>query len=147
LETNQAEIHAEIFKLGEGRWFLEAFYRFCKTSHNEVSVFKGKLFDEHIVRIRPSPPILEIEFSQAFLGTEIEQPSKASGVSEIGEGGEGLTWLIEHKRPTTVIKFSGTLVHHSHRTDIQSTTIMAFAQFVFRFVNKKVVFADLQGEL
>ncbi|KAJ6592109.1 kinase-like domain-containing protein [Mycena vulgaris] len=70
----------------------------------------------------------------------------ASGVSTITEEGGGMTWLVERKRPTTVIKFSGTLVHTSARRDLCSLTICPFAHFVYGYGGGKIVFADLQGK-
>ncbi|KAJ7029123.1 hypothetical protein C8F04DRAFT_900212, partial [Mycena alexandri] len=42
-------------------------------------------------------------------------------------------------------KFSGTLVHRSHRKDLRSATIYALAHFVFGYSNRTLVIADLQG--
>ncbi|KAJ7156232.1 kinase-like domain-containing protein [Mycena filopes] len=126
-EDNRVEIEAEVVRLSQGKWFLDAFYRFCR-GRKDVSID------------------LNIEFTDAFLAVEVKQPSKASGLASIPEGQEeGLTWLVERKRPTTVIKFSGTLVHHTHRTDLRSATISAFTHFVYGFSNQSLVFADLQG--
>ncbi|KAL0955299.1 hypothetical protein HGRIS_004188 [Hohenbuehelia grisea] len=60
-------------------------------------------------------------------------------------GDEGVTWLVEPKRPMSVTKFSGTLVHNSRRKDTCSQTVLAFAHFVFGFSKQTLVFADLQG--
>ncbi|KAJ7222732.1 kinase-like domain-containing protein, partial [Mycena haematopus] len=57
----------------------------------------------------------------------------------------GITWLVERKRPMTVTKYSGTLVHTSVRRDLRSLTICAFAHFVYGFSDRSLVFADLQG--
>ncbi|KAJ6449509.1 kinase-like domain-containing protein [Mycena vitilis] len=126
MEDNRVEVEGEIIRLCQGKWFLDAFYRFCK-GHKEVIVD------------------LNLEFADAFLAVEVKNPSKASGVIAIAEDGEGLTWLVERKRPTTVVKFSGTLVHQSHRTDLRSATVSAFAHFVYGYSNNSLVFADLQG--
>lgn len=72
-------------------------------------------------------------------------PSTASGVPIITDEDDGLTWLIERKRPSTVIKFSGTLNHRSARRDMRSATISALAHFVFGYSKQELVFADLQG--
>ncbi|KAJ7800434.1 kinase-like domain-containing protein, partial [Mycena olivaceomarginata] len=63
----------------------------------------------------------------------------------ITEDEEGLTWMVERKCPTAVTKFSGTLVHRSHRKDLRSATISAYAHFIFRFSKGSLVVADLQG--
>jgi hypothetical protein len=89
--------------------------------------------------------LLDIAFADAFLAIEVDRPSTASGVAQITDTEEGLTWLVERKRPTTVIKFSGTLVHRSHRRDLRSATISAFAHFVFGYSKGTLVVADLQG--
>ncbi|KAJ7092241.1 kinase-like domain-containing protein [Mycena epipterygia] len=107
--------------------FLNCFYRFCKTYKDSVSVD------------------LNIAFADAFLALEVDRPSTASGVPIITDEDEGLTWLIERKRPSTVIKFSGTLNHRSARRDMRSATISALAHFVFGYSKHELVFADLQG--
>ncbi|KAK7041172.1 kinase-like domain-containing protein, partial [Favolaschia claudopus] len=56
-----------------------------------------------------------------------------------------LTWLVEHRRPITVTKYSGTLVHTSIRRDLASLTISAFAHYVFGDSGRRMLFADLQG--
>jgi len=53
-------------------------------------------------------------------------------------------WLVEPRRTTTVIKFSGTMQHPS-TNDKHGITIAAFAHFVFEFSTRKLVFADIQG--
>ncbi|KAJ7902399.1 kinase-like domain-containing protein [Mycena leptocephala] len=116
----------EIYRPLIVKWFLDAFYRFCKT-HSEIIVDTN------------------VAVADAFLAVEVDRPSAASGVSRITDEDEGLTWLVERKHPTTVIKFSGTLVHRSHRRDLRSTTISAFAHFVFGYSKRTLVIADLQG--
>jgi hypothetical protein len=88
----------------------------------------------------------DIAFTDAFLAVEVDRPSIASGVHLITENNDGLTWLVERKRSSTVTKFSGTLVHHSHRRDLRSATISAFAHFVFGYSKRTLVVADLQGK-
>ncbi|KAJ7895786.1 kinase-like domain-containing protein [Mycena leptocephala] len=126
VEANRVEVEGEITRLAIGTWFLNGFYRLCK-SHGDVSVDTN------------------IAFADAFLAIEVDRPSTASGVAQITDTEEGLTWLVERKRPTTVIKFSGTLVHCSHRRDLRSATISAFAHFVFGYSKGTLVVADLQG--
>ncbi|KAJ7921281.1 kinase-like domain-containing protein [Mycena leptocephala] len=126
VEANRVEVEGEITRLAIGTWFLNGFYRLCK-SHGDVSVDTN------------------IAFADAFLAIEVDRPSTASGVAQITDTEEGLTWLVERKRPTTVIKFSGTLVHRSHRRDLRSATISAFAHFVFGYSKGTLVVADLQG--
>ncbi|KAJ6598517.1 hypothetical protein B0H10DRAFT_1959433 [Mycena sp. CBHHK59/15] len=128
VEDNRVQIEGEISRLAIGKWFLEAFYCFCK-GHKEISV------DQNIT------------FTDAFLAIEVDRPSMASGVAIITEEAEGMTWLVERKRLTTVIKFNGTLVHSSHRKDLRSATISALAHFVFGYSKGSLVFAELQGTL
>ncbi|KAJ7182928.1 hypothetical protein C8R43DRAFT_1116540 [Mycena crocata] len=90
VEVNRIEIEGEAIRLAVGKWFLDAFYRFCKSYKDTVAV------DPNIV------------ITDAFLAIEVDQPSKASGVPIISDEEEGITWLVERKRPTTVIKYSGT---------------------------------------
>jgi hypothetical protein len=77
--------------------------------------------------------LTDIAFTDAFLAVEVDRPSTASGVHLITEDDDGLTWSVERKRPRTVIKFSGTLVHHTHHRDLRSATISAFAHLVFGY--------------
>ncbi|KAJ7767046.1 kinase-like domain-containing protein [Mycena maculata] len=126
ISENLNEVQSELLRLAWGRWFLNAFYQFCKQ-RKEVNVDEA------------------LSFAEAFLAEEVDNPSTASGVEKITGEGTGLTWLVERKRPTTVTKFSGTLVHTSARRDLRSMTVCAFAHFVFGFSNKTMVFADLQG--
>lgn len=86
-------------------------------------------------------------FADAFLLQELNNPSKASGVSDIILDEDGITWLAEKKRPTTVCRYSGTLSHHtSSRRDLRSMTIYAFVHYAYGHSNKIMVFADLQGK-
>ncbi|KAJ7926924.1 kinase-like domain-containing protein, partial [Mycena leptocephala] len=126
VEANRIEIEGEIQRLAIGKWMLDAFYRHCKSRKD--------------IRVDTN-----IAFTDAFLAVEVDRPSTASGVHLITENDDGLTWLVERKRPSTVIKFSGTLVHHSHRRDLRSATISAFAHFVFGYSKRTLVVADLQG--
>ncbi|KAJ7327592.1 kinase-like domain-containing protein [Mycena albidolilacea] len=126
VEANRIEIEGEIQRLAIGKWMIDAFYRHCKSRKD--------------VRVDTN-----IAFTDAFLAVEVDRPSIASGVHLLTENDDGLTWLVERKRPSTVIKFSGTLVHHSHRRDLRSATISAFAHFVFGYSKRTLVVADLQG--
>ncbi|KAJ7875110.1 kinase-like domain-containing protein, partial [Mycena olivaceomarginata] len=126
IPENRNEVQSELLRLAWGKWFLSAFYQFCKQ-RKEVNVDEA------------------LSFAEAFLAEEADNPSTASGVERITGEGTGLTWLVERKRPTTVTKFSGTLVHTSARRDLRSMTICAFAHFTFGFSNNNMVFADLQG--
>ncbi|KAJ6587419.1 kinase-like domain-containing protein [Mycena vulgaris] len=127
VEDNRIQIEGELIRLALGKWFLDAFYRFCKSYKDSVCVY------------------LDIEFADAFLAMEKDRASTASNVPIITSEDDGLTWLIERKRPSAVIKFSGTLVHRSVRKDIRSATIAAFSHFVFGYGKGDIVFADIQG--
>ncbi|KAK7041213.1 hypothetical protein R3P38DRAFT_3179816 [Favolaschia claudopus] len=124
---NEAEIQAELTRLAWGQWFLEHFYEFCKE-HNVLD------------RVERS-----LEFAHGFLAQEVDLPSVASGVAQIEADGTGLTWLVEHRRPITVTKYSGTLVHTSTRRDLVSLTVSAFAHYVFGDSGRRMVFAYSQG--
>ncbi|KAJ7090464.1 kinase-like domain-containing protein, partial [Mycena epipterygia] len=80
-----------------------------------------------------------------FLGEKINSPTPASGVKEIGSGVPGLTWLVELKRSSTVEHFTYTLSHKSHKKDLQSGNIHAFAHFVWGHSNHTLILADIQG--
>ncbi|KAJ7453494.1 kinase-like domain-containing protein [Mycena latifolia] len=127
VEDNRVQIEGELIRLALGKWFLDAFYRFCNTNKDSISVYS------------------DIEFADAFLAMEKDRPSIASNVSMILSEDDGVTWLVERKRPVSVIKFSGTLVHHSTGRDLRSATISAFAHFAFGYSKETLVFADLQG--
>jgi hypothetical protein len=83
-------------------------------------------------------------FADAFLGQEEEDK-----LSSVASGGQfdlqRIMWLVEKRRATTVIRYSGTLLHPSRKKDLCSLTIFAFAHFVFGHSNKQMVFADIQG--
>jgi Alpha-kinase family len=87
---------------------------------------------------------IDIMFAEAFLGEETgPTPSPASKSDYLDNK---IRWLVEMRRPTTVTRFSGTLLHTTaHKHDLQSMTIFAFAHFVWRHSNNKMVFADIQG--
>jgi hypothetical protein len=88
---------------------------------------------------------IAIVFAEAFLGQEIgATPSPASGLED-DDAGDGLMWLVEKRRPTTVYRYSGTLSHPSQGVDQRSSTVYAFNHFVYGHSNKTLVMADLQG--
>ncbi|KAJ7195475.1 kinase-like domain-containing protein [Mycena pura] len=120
VKANRMEIEGELLRLAYGRWFLNKFYQFCKK-HGVVDV------DE------------TLSVADAFLAEEVDAPSTASGIPVITGEGTGMTWLVECKRPMTVTKYSGTLVHTSARRDLRSLTICAFAHFAFGFSNRNMV--------
>ncbi|KAJ7809725.1 hypothetical protein B0H14DRAFT_2607879 [Mycena olivaceomarginata] len=118
LNDNRVEVESKVIRLAQGKWFLDASTGSARAIRRSRS----------------------IQFADGFLAIEIKKPSKASGVASIpDEQEEGLIWIVERKRPTTVIKFGGTLIHHSHCTDLRSATISAFAHFVYGHSNKSLV--------
>ncbi|KAF7440090.1 hypothetical protein PC9H_000433 [Pleurotus ostreatus] len=121
---NEIQVKAEITRLAWGNWFLQVFYKYCKTSYPGVSVNT------------------DIIFTNAFLAKEITSPTPASGVES---NTERITWIAEPKRASTVTKFSGTLAHRPQRRNMSSQTIYAFAHFVWGHSNRLLVFADIQG--
>lgn len=79
------------------------------------------------------------------MGKESSHPrSHASGKADV-MGSPLVCWLIEPKRPSTVIKFSGTLKHPASREDMLGLTIYAFAHFVYLTSKGSRVIADIQG--
>jgi hypothetical protein len=38
VDDNKVEIEGELIRLALGKWFLDAFYRFCRTHTNSVTV-------------------------------------------------------------------------------------------------------------
>ena len=82
-------------------------------------------------------------FAEACLGEEEGSiPSPAAGGEPFGPK---IQWLVETRRPTTVTRFSGTLLHPSNQQDMQSMTVFAFAHFVRGHSNNAMIFADIQG--
>jgi len=122
---NQVQIQAEITRLAVGQWFLDTFFKYAQSRGIDVDT--------------------KIAFADAFLAQELEKSSLVSGVGEIANGQEGLTWLVEKQRPTTVYRYSGTLAHPSYKRDKVSATIFAFVHFVYGHSGGQMVFADLQG--
>lgn len=85
----------------------------------------------------------DICFASAYLAQETGTFSIASGIDSFDS--EGITWLVEQKRPTTVIKFTGTLNHRQRQRDMRGLTVQAFAHFVYGYSKQTLVFSDLQG--
>lgn len=91
----------------------------------------------------------DISFVSAFLAEEqfsenfSAKWSVASGLEESELN--GLNWLVEPKRPSTLIKYSGTLSHPCDRKDLRALTIYAFAHFVYGYSGNAIIFADVQG--
>jgi hypothetical protein len=78
---------------------------------------------------------LDIFVTDAFLISEMgTTPSPAS------------VWLVEPKRTTFVVKYSGTLVHPTRRDKV-GIIVTAFAHYIYEASNKELVLADIQGIL
>ncbi|KAJ7089460.1 hypothetical protein C8R44DRAFT_751465 [Mycena epipterygia] len=122
---NRDQIYLELRCLSISAYFLKEFFAHAKC--HGVGVYTA------------------ITIADAWLGQEIGQPSKASETSRIDEAHEGITWLVETKRATTVEHFTFTLNHQTHRQDLCAQTIHAFAHFVYGNSNRNVVLADIQG--
>jgi len=110
--------------LALGKRFFNAFVKQC--SNESVTIDDGVIAD-------------------AFLAQERGSPSLASGIEDTVDAGDGIMWLVEKCRPTTVVRYSGTLSHRSQGMDQRSSTIYAFSHFVYGHSNKTLVIADLQG--
>lgn len=80
--------------------------------------------------------------SDGFL---IREQGASSATSECPSNFDSTTWLVEPRRTTSVIKFSGTLQHPT-RHDKIGKTITAFAHFVYEVSAQTLVFADIQGK-
>ncbi|KAF7371790.1 hypothetical protein MVEN_00036700 [Mycena venus] len=125
VKEHLVQIQAEAARLSIGSWFLKAFFKHATDLNIAIDY--------------------DIAFSDAFLAEEVESPTPASGVKEIGPDSPGMTWLVEPKRSTFVEHFTYTLSHKLHKKDLRSSTIHAFAHFVWGHSNRTLVFADLQG--
>ncbi|KAK7015342.1 kinase-like domain-containing protein [Favolaschia claudopus] len=126
VDEHLVQIQAEAMRIGLGQWFMNAFFQHAR--------------DRNVTAID-----FNIAFTDAFLAEEIESPSPASGIPQITAESPGITWLVEPKRSTSVEHFSYTLVHKSRKKDLRSSTIYAFAHFVWGHSNQTMIFADLQG--
>jgi len=92
----------------------------------------------------PCPVPIDLHFVDAYLGTEVE-PTGIAGQEDDGLTQTPWAWIVERRRPMSVIKWSGTLVHTNHRNDLIGATVCAFAHFAYTFSKCSVVFADIQG--
>jgi hypothetical protein len=48
VEANRVEVEGEISRLAIGTWFLDIFYRFCKT-HGDISIDTSELDSDPII--------------------------------------------------------------------------------------------------
>ncbi|KAK7029317.1 kinase-like domain-containing protein [Favolaschia claudopus] len=126
VDEHLVQIQAEAMRIGLGQWVMNAFFQHARNRNVTAIDFN-------------------IAFTDAFLAEEIESPSPASGIPQITAESPGITWLVEPKRSTSVEHFSYTLVHKSRKRDLRSSTIYAFAHFVWGHSNQTMIFADLQG--
>ncbi|KAJ7797902.1 kinase-like domain-containing protein [Mycena olivaceomarginata] len=123
---NRTQIYLELRRLMVGAYFLKQFFMAAKRQG--VDVYTA------------------IEFADAWLGQEIQViPTKASGAAKVDDTHEGITWLVETKRATTVEHFTFTLNHQTRRQDLCAKTIHAFAHFTYGNSQKSIVLADIQG--
>lgn len=58
--------------------------------------------------------------------------------------GDVAVWLVEPRRTTSVVKYSGTLVHPTRRDQV-GIIVTAFAHYIYETSNKELVLADIQG--
>ncbi|KAH7889504.1 kinase-like domain-containing protein [Phlebopus sp. FC_14] len=119
---NEKYFQAELIRLCQGSWFLNRFHDIARQ--RDVGIFSGLVFSEGFL-LRAHPQVTDTP------ANPLDQPVSA-------------VWLVEPRRTTTVIKFSGTMQHPS-TNDKRGITIAAFAYFVFEFSGHKLVFADIQG--
>ncbi|KIK52716.1 hypothetical protein GYMLUDRAFT_179819, partial [Collybiopsis luxurians FD-317 M1] len=93
--------------------------------------------------------------AKAFIGEEIGNPSKASGIQvplfgltdDQDPSDFEASWLIENKCSITVEKFSGTMNHCMIGHNLRTQTLNAFNHFTYAFSDCTLVFADLQGSV
>ncbi|THH19576.1 hypothetical protein EW146_g1621 [Bondarzewia mesenterica] len=107
-----------------GAWFLAEFFKHAREIGVDVAT--------------------NIEFAEAWLGQEKGvAPSVASGTAS--NEVEEWTWLVEKRRPESITRLSGTLVHPSSHRGRLNRTILAFAHFVYVHSHQTMVLADIQG--
>ncbi|KAF5325455.1 hypothetical protein D9619_009978 [Psilocybe cf. subviscida] len=119
---NELHLTQELDRLKIVEFFLNDFKSTAKK--NGVTIAKG------------------ITVSDGFLVREQGVPSAASGFPP--DDIDGAVWLVEPRRSTSVIKFSGTMIHPA-RADNVSLTLAAFAHYVYHSSNHQLVLADIQG--
>lgn len=86
----------------------------------------------------------DLHFVDAYLGTEVE-PTKIVVQKDDNAMLTPWSWIVERRRPMSVMKWSGTLAHPNHHTDLIGATICAFVHFSYIFSQHSIVFADIQG--
>ncbi|KAF9066531.1 kinase-like domain-containing protein [Rhodocollybia butyracea] len=126
-EENERFILCNAGRLKQGKHFISEFYEYVKE--NGASTVD-----------------LNIIFAKGFIFQEEGfAPSIASGFAEtITE--KGFIWLVEQRRSSICVKFTGTLSHSCTRIgSLTSDTVHAFAHYFCRATQGQLVFADLQG--
>jgi hypothetical protein len=92
------------------------------------------------------PAPTDLHFVNAYIGTEVE-PTRIVGLKDDSAAPMPWAWIVERRRPMSVLKWSGTLTHPNHHTDLVGATICAFVHFAYIFSQRSLVFADIQGVL
>ena len=87
---------------------------------------------------------IDLHFVDAYLGTEVE-PTEVAGPENDGATPTPWAWIVEQRRPMSVMKWSGTLTHPNHHGDLIGATICAFVHFAYIYSHNSIVFADIQG--
>lgn len=88
--------------------------------------------------------LVDLHFVDAYLGTEVE-PTLITSQKSSDAIPTPWAWIVEKHRPMSVMKWSGTLAHPNHYSDLIGATICAFVHFAYIFSQRSVVFADIQG--
>ncbi|KAL0566682.1 hypothetical protein V5O48_015326 [Marasmius crinis-equi] len=88
-------------------------------------------------------------FSSAILAQEVvvDKPSLPSGLHSeelFSDATTNITWLLEPRRSTEVIKYSGTLAPVDRNT-LPFMTMAAFAHYTYHAMDANLVLVDLQG--
>ena len=141
-DRNKDEIKAELVRIAQLQWFFDHFKSYANEKDIEIATSMFPFLEcEHLI-LRTSQ---DIDIVTAYIGIEVgNSPTEASGA--LGSvNGEEVWWLIEPRRSTEVIKFSGTMSHPSYHPDLRGYTMEAFTHFVYIESNQLLVMADLQG--
>ncbi|KAF8056186.1 kinase-like domain-containing protein [Lyophyllum atratum] len=121
VNDNANLLKQELIRLKQMQWFWNQFRTLAKDKDVDICQ--------------------DIQVSEGFLIREQGVSSPASGDLA---GLEPVVWLVEPRRTTSLVKFSGTLCHPKQDNKM-GKTITAFAHFVYEISGKTLVFADIQG--
>ncbi|KAH8796255.1 kinase-like domain-containing protein [Flagelloscypha sp. PMI_526] len=155
INTGGGLIQQEILRNHHAQDALKAFYEFARRMTEGLASDKRPVID------------WDVEFTEAFIleefkpenGIKFSPAANAEAYTEehvisfeesLAESSENslidtFYWLVEPLRPTTVIKFNGTLDQEVVGLDTTSKTIAAFIHWSWGFSEREFVLCDLQG--